>query len=142
MNLLGLAGYLDPHRRVCIRWLQRGRIPEPPAPDVCIHLHCHRLCNHNQRSLCRGEGPVSGRRSDSLAAQALGYFFIAFSHSIKTFDFAPPKYFILIPLAVAGFVIPGNSIEHITRSIPFILLVYVSIETMAHPICRTGGLVP
>jgi hypothetical protein len=66
-----------------------------------------------------------------LAAQAVGYFFIAFSHSLKSFDLAPPKYFLLIPLAITGFVIPGNSIEHIVRSISFILLVYVSIETMA-----------
>src|SRR5690606_22344102 len=66
-----------------------------------------------------------------LAAQALGYFFIAFSHSLKSFDFALPKYFLLLPLAVSGFVIPGNSIEHLVRSISFILLVYVSIETMA-----------
>jgi hypothetical protein len=65
-----------------------------------------------------------------LAAQALGYFFIAFSHSLKSFDLAPPKYFLFLPL-VTGFVIPGNSIEHIVRSISFILLVYVSIETMA-----------
>lgn len=66
-----------------------------------------------------------------LAAQAVGYFFIAFSHSVKSFDFAPPRHFILMPLAITGFVIPGNSIEHLVRSISFILLVYVSIETMA-----------
>lgn len=66
-----------------------------------------------------------------LAAQALGYFFIAFSHSLKSFDLAPTRYFLFLPLAVTGFVIPGNSIEHIVRSISFILLVYVSIETMA-----------
>lgn len=66
-----------------------------------------------------------------LAAQALGYFFIAFSHSLKSFDLSPPKYFLLLPLAITGFVIPGNSIEHLVRSISFILLVYVSIETMA-----------
>ena len=66
-----------------------------------------------------------------LAAQALGYFFIAFSHSLKSFDLAPTRHFLFLPLAVTGFVIPGNSIEHIVRSISFILLVYVSIETMA-----------
>ena len=66
-----------------------------------------------------------------LGAQALGYFFIAFSHSVKSFDFAPPKYFALVPLSMAPFIIPGNSIEHLVRSISFILLVYVSIETMA-----------
>jgi hypothetical protein len=66
-----------------------------------------------------------------LAAQAVGYFFIAFSHSLKSFDFSPPRHFILLPLAITGFIIPGNSIEHLVRSISFILLVYVSIETMA-----------
>jgi len=66
-----------------------------------------------------------------LGAQAVGYLFIAFSHSIKTFDFAPPRYFAFIPLAITPFIIPGNSIEHLVRSISFILLVYVSIETMA-----------
>jgi hypothetical protein len=66
-----------------------------------------------------------------LGAQALGYFFIAFSHSVKSFDFAPPKYFALVPLSISPFIIPGNSIEHLVRSISFILLVYVSIETMA-----------
>jgi hypothetical protein len=66
-----------------------------------------------------------------LMVQAIGYFFIALSHSVKTFDFAPPKYFAFLPLAITPFVIPGNSIEHLVRSISFILLVYVSIETMA-----------
>lgn len=65
-----------------------------------------------------------------LAAQALGYFFIAFSHSIKSFDLAP-KHLALVPFFISPFVIPGNSIEHLVRSISFILLVYVSIETMA-----------
>ena len=62
-----------------------------------------------------------------LAAQAIGYFFIAFSHSLKSFDFSPHRHFLLAPLAITGFVIPGNSIEHLVRSISFILLVYVSI---------------
>lgn len=46
---------------------------------------------------------------------------LASSHSSS----APP------PAAFNPFVIPGNSIEHLIRSISFILLVYVSIETMA-----------
>lgn len=66
-----------------------------------------------------------------LVAQTIGYFFIAFSHSLKSFDFAPSRSFLLLPLTITGFVIPGNSIEHLVRSISFILLVYVSIETMA-----------
>jgi hypothetical protein len=78
--------------------------------------------------------PVESSRAVStagLGVQAMGYFFIAFSHSVKSFDFAPPKYFALVPLTIAPFIIPGNSIEHLVRSISFILLVYVSIETMA-----------
>ncbi|MER3408355.1 MAG: hypothetical protein C4292_06470 [Nitrososphaera sp.] len=79
-----------------------------------------------------------------LAAQALGYFFIAMSHGLKSsFDFAPRQgslSLLFMPFATAAaaadsasapFVIPGNSIEHLVRSISFILLVYVSIETIA-----------
>ena len=54
-------------------------------------------------------------------------FFIAFSHSIKAF-FPKSRYFRTI--AVPLFVIPGNSIEHIIRSISFILLIYGTIETI------------
>ncbi len=62
-----------------------------------------------------------------LGIQTIGYFFIAFSHGIKSF-FPKSRYFksIAIPL----FIIPGNSIEHIIRSISFILLVYGTIETI------------
>jgi hypothetical protein len=62
-----------------------------------------------------------------LGIQTVGYFFIAFSHGIKSF-FPKSRYFksIILPL----FIIPGNSIEHIIRSISFILLVYGTIETI------------
>jgi hypothetical protein len=62
-----------------------------------------------------------------IGIQTIGYFFIAFSHGIKSF-FPKSRYFksIAIPL----FIIPGNSIEHIIRSISFILLVYGTIETI------------
>jgi hypothetical protein len=62
-----------------------------------------------------------------IGIQTVGYFFIAFSHSIKSF-FPKSRYFrsIIFPL----FVIPGNSIEHIIRSISFILLIYGTIETI------------
>jgi hypothetical protein len=66
-----------------------------------------------------------------LALQAIGYFFIAFSHSLKSFDLAPHRLFALVSLALMPFVIPGDSIEHIVRSISFILLIYSAIETMA-----------
>jgi hypothetical protein len=67
-----------------------------------------------------------------LGAQTVGYFFIAMSHSLKkSFDFAPTVRLAIIPLALGTFIIPGNSLEHLVRSISFILLVYVSIETMA-----------
>jgi hypothetical protein len=62
-----------------------------------------------------------------IGIQTIGYFFIAFSHGIKSF-FPKSRYFksIVLPL----FIIPGNSIEHIIRSISFILLVYGTIETI------------
>lgn len=62
-----------------------------------------------------------------VGIQTIGYFFIAFSHSIKSF-FPKSRYFrsIVLPL----FVIPGNSLEHIIRSISFILLIYGTIETI------------
>ena len=62
-----------------------------------------------------------------IGIQTVGYFFIAFSHSIKAF-FPKTRYFRTI--AVPLFVIPGNSIEHIIRSISFILLIYGTIETI------------
>jgi hypothetical protein len=62
-----------------------------------------------------------------LGIQTIGYFFIAFSHGIKSF-FPKSRYFKSI--AVPLFIIPGNSIEHIIRSISFILLVYGTIETI------------
>lgn len=62
-----------------------------------------------------------------IGIQTVGYFFIAFSHGIKSF-FPKSRYFksIIAPL----FIIPANSIEHIIRSISFILLVYGTIETI------------
>lgn len=62
-----------------------------------------------------------------IGIQTVGYFFIAFSHGIKSF-FPKSRYFksIVMPL----FIIPGNSLEHIIRSISFILLVYGTIETI------------
>jgi len=72
-----------------------------------------------------------------IGIQTIGYFFIAFSHGIKSF-FPKSRYFksIVVPL----FIIPGNSIEHIIRSISFILLVYGTIETiMSHMENRRGS---
>jgi len=68
-----------------------------------------------------------GIQTLGIGIQTVGYFFIAFSHGIKSF-FPKSRYFksIAIPL----FIIPGNSLEHIIRSISFILLVYGTIETI------------
>ena len=63
-----------------------------------------------------------------VASQAIGYWFIAFSHTIKTF-FPKSRYLRsvgIMPLFLVSFV----SIEHILRAVSFILLVYGSIETM------------
>ena len=86
-------------------------------------------------ALFAGPGFEAGIKTAGLAAQAVGYFFIAMSHGLKSsFDFLPSKgtaALLLVPLTTAPFIIPGNSIEHLVRSISFILLVYVSIETIA-----------
>ena len=62
-----------------------------------------------------------------IGIQTVGYFFIAFSHGIKSF-FPKSRYFKAIAFPL--FIIPGNSLEHIIRSISFILLVYGTIETI------------
>lgn len=63
-----------------------------------------------------------------IAVQTIGYFFIAFSHTIKSF-FPKSGYLRsvgIIPLSLISFI----SIENIIRSISFILLVYGAIETI------------
>jgi hypothetical protein len=63
-----------------------------------------------------------------IAIQTIGYFFIAFSHSIKSF-FPKSRYFRgigIFPL----FLVSSVQIEHIFRSVSFILLSYGAIETM------------
>ncbi|MDH3191492.1 MAG: hypothetical protein OEM18_02240 [Nitrosopumilus sp.] len=63
-----------------------------------------------------------------IGIQTVGYFFIAFSHSIKSF-FPKSRYFRsvgILPL----FLVSSVQIEHIFRSVSFILLAYGAIETM------------
>ena len=63
-----------------------------------------------------------------VASQAIGYWFIAFSHTIKTF-FPKSRYFRSIG-AIPLFLVSFNYIENILRAVSFILLVYGAIETM------------
>ena len=63
-----------------------------------------------------------------IAIQTVGYFFIAFSHSIKSF-FPKSRYFRSIGVFPL-FLISSVKIEHIFRAVSFILLVYGAIETM------------
>ena len=63
-----------------------------------------------------------------IAIQTIGYFFIALSHSIKSF-FPKSSYFRsvgILPL----FLVSSVQLEHIFRSVSFILLSYGAIETM------------
>ena len=63
-----------------------------------------------------------------IGVQTVGYFFIAFSHSIKAF-LPKNRYFrsvVIIPL----FLVSTIHVEHIFRSVSFILLAYGAIETM------------
>ena len=74
------------------------------------------------------EGKINrGIQALGLGIQAIGYFFIAFSHTIKSF-FPKSRYFRsvgIIPL----FFLSTMTIEHVIRSFSFILLVYGAIET-------------
>jgi len=60
--------------------------------------------------------------------QTVGYFFIAFSHSIKSF-FPKSNYFRSVGI-LPFFLVSTVQLEHIFRSISFILLAYGAIETM------------
>ena len=63
-----------------------------------------------------------------IAIQTVGYFFIAFSHSIKSL-FPKSKYFRSVGM-VPLFLVSSVQIEHIFRSVSFILLAYGAIETI------------
>ena len=63
-----------------------------------------------------------------IVIQTVGYFFIAFSHSIKSF-FPKSNYFRSVGI-LPFFLVSTVQLEHIFRSISFILLVYGAIETM------------
>ena len=74
------------------------------------------------------EGKINrGMQALGLGIQTIGYFFIAFSHTIKSF-FPKSRYFRsvgVLPL----FILSEMNVEHIIRSFSFILLVYGAIET-------------
>jgi len=63
-----------------------------------------------------------------VASQVVGYWFIAFSHTIRTF-FPKSRYLRSIG-AIPLFLLSFNYIENILRAVSFILLVYGAIETM------------
>ncbi len=63
-----------------------------------------------------------------ISIQTVGYFFIAFSHGIKSF-FPKNKYLRSVGVFPL-FIISAIHIEHIFRATSFILLVYGAIETM------------
>jgi hypothetical protein len=63
-----------------------------------------------------------------IVVQTVGYFFIAFSHSIKSF-FPKSRYFRTIGIFPL-FLVSSVQIEHIFRSVSFILLAYGAIETI------------
>jgi len=62
-----------------------------------------------------------------IGIQTIGYFFIAFSHSIKSF-FPKSRYFRSIGI-IPLFLVSSIHIENILRSVLFILLEYGAIET-------------
>jgi hypothetical protein len=68
-----------------------------------------------------------GIQALGLGIQTIGYFFIAFSHTIKSF-FPKSRYFRSIGI-LPLFALSAMNVEHIIRSFSFILLVYGAIET-------------
>ena len=72
--------------------------------------------------------PNQGIVTIGVACQTIGYWFIAFSHTIKNF-FPKSRYLRsigIMPLFLVSFI----SLEHILRAVSFILLVYGAIETV------------
>ncbi|MDA8721087.1 hypothetical protein N9M35_04625 [Nitrosopumilus sp.] len=69
-----------------------------------------------------------GFQTLGIVIQTVGYFFIAFSHSIKSF-FPKSNYFRSVGI-LPFFLVSTVQLEHIFRSISFILLLYGAIETM------------
>ena len=69
-----------------------------------------------------------GVQTVGIVIQTVGYFFIAFSHSIKSF-FPKSNYFRSVGI-LPFFLVSTVQLEHIFRSISFILLAYGAIETM------------
>ena len=67
-------------------------------------------------------------QTTGIIVQTVGYFFIAFSHSIKAF--LPKSSYFRSVGVLPLFLISSVQIEHIFRSISFILLAYGAIETM------------
>ena len=63
-----------------------------------------------------------------VASQTVGYWFIAFSHTIRTF-FPKSRHLRSIG-AIPLFLVSFNYIENILRAVSFILLVYGAIETL------------
>jgi len=69
--------------------------------------------------------PNQGIITIGVACQTIGYWFIAFSHTIKNF-FPKSRYLRsigIMPLFLVSFI----SLEHILRAVSFILLVYGAI---------------
>lgn len=63
-----------------------------------------------------------------VGVQTLGYFFIALSHGLKSFF---PKSRYLRSIGVLPlFLVSATQLNHILRSVSFILLVYAAIETI------------
>lgn len=63
-----------------------------------------------------------------VASQTIGYWFIAFSHTIRTFF--PKSRYLRSVGALPLFLVSFNYVENILRAVSFILLVYGAIETL------------
>lgn len=69
-----------------------------------------------------------GVQTLSIGIQTIGYFFIAFSHGLKTF--LPKSRYFRSVMIFPFFLISSAYVEPLLRSISFILLAYGAIETI------------
>ena len=73
-------------------------------------------------------GPEAWVQALGIGLQTLGYFFLAFSHSIKSFF--PKSRHLRSVGALPLILLSITQVEHILRSVSFVLLVYAAIETI------------
>ena len=134
-NILNLIGFVVGlgNRSNVIHWFQKYRESNIISIINCIFLNCIGFFVIWMGFMAEDFVIKAGQierwvQTLGIGIQTIGYFFIAFSHSIKSF-FPKSRYFRsvgIFPLFLVSLI----HIENILRSVSFILLVYGAIETI------------